>query len=138
MATINEVRKEFENELQAIFALDQELSAERAAIKRKAFQENRPLDDDEVKRRKEIAATRLELSDALRTLALETVDALENATDVDNLIAEINAVNQQLVDDLNQLNDMEEHLNNAKNVANGLANIILKLKDLNFPLQSNG
>lgn len=127
MATIQEVRKAFEDELQSIFMLDQDLSAERAAIKRRAFLEDRVLTDAEVARRKEIAATREELSEALRTLALETVDALENASDVGSLLAEINAVNQQLADDLAQLQDMEEHAERAKTVAAGLANVTKKL-----------
>ena len=127
MATIDEVRKAFDEELQAIFALDQDLSAERAAIKRKAFLGGRPLTDVEVARRKEIAATRQELSDALRTLALEKVDALENASDVRALLAEINAINLQLVA---RLEDMVEHAEKAAKVAAGLANIAQKLAGL--------
>ena len=134
MATIEEVREAFEDELQAIFALDQELSAERASIKRKAFLENRPLTDAEIARRKEIAATRQELSEALRTLALETVDALEDASDVGALIAELNAVNQQLADDLARLNGMVQHAEKAKKVAAGLQSVAGKLAGLTNPI----
>ena len=130
MATIKEVRKAFEDELQAIFALDQHLSAERTAIKRKAFLKDRLLTDAEVAHRKEIAATRQELSEALRTLALETVDALEDASDVASLLAEINVVNQQLADDLARLKNMAEHADRATKVAAGLASVAEKLAGL--------
>ncbi len=134
MSTIEEVRRAFEDELQAIFALDQELLSERAAIKRKAFLENRSLTDAEIVRRKEVAATRQELSEALRTLALETVDALEDASDVGTLLAELNAVNQQLADDLARLKDMAQHAEKATRVATGLENVVGKLAGLTNPI----
>lgn len=130
MATINQVRKAFDDERQAISALDKDLAAERAAIKYKTFQERRSPSKAEVERRKEIVATRQKLSDAFRTLALDTVDALENANDVEALLAEINTINQQLTDDLAQLKDIVEHAEKAAQVATGLANITRKLADL--------
>lgn len=130
MTTIAEVKASFEDQLQAIFVLDQTLSAERSALKRKAFAEGRPLTADEVKRRKEIAATRGELAEAMEVLALDTVDALENSSDVDKLLSNINAVNQQLKDDLDRLKKIEENAAKVEAVAKGLASVTGKLLDL--------
>ena len=130
MTTIAEVKESFETELHNIFALDQELAAERSALKRKAFAEGRKLSDKEVKRRKEIAATRGELAEAMETLALDTVNALESASDVDKLLAHIGAVNQQLKDDLYRLKQLVENVEKVEKVAKGMAGVVEKLLDL--------
>ena len=130
MTTIAEVKASFEEQLQTIFALDQTLAAKRSALKRKAFAEGRQLTDDEVKRRKEIAATRGELAEAIEALALDTVDALENASDVDKLLSNIKIVNQQLKDDLDRLKQIEENAAKAEAIAKGMAEVIGKLLDL--------
>ena len=109
MATIAEVRDAFETALAAIEELDQTLAAESKRIKGQAFDESRALNDAEVKRRKSISATRMELADSLEDLGLSTIDALENADDIDSLINVINATNQQLEDDLDHLKIMVEH-----------------------------
>ncbi|WP_461535242.1 hypothetical protein [Spongorhabdus nitratireducens] len=127
MTTIAEVRECFEIELHAIFALDQALAAERSALKRKAFAQSRKLTDQEVKRRKEIVATRVELAEAIEALALDTVDALENASDVDSLLANIGAINQQLEDDLDHLKQLQKNAEQAQKVAEGMAAVVDKL-----------
>ncbi len=80
-----------------------------------------------MKRRKEIAATRGELAEAMETLALDTVDALENSSDVDNLLRNIEAVNQQLQDDLEHLKQIAEHAAKAAAIASGMATVVGKL-----------
>lgn len=127
MTTIAEVKESFETELHAIFALDQVLAAERSSLKRKAFVEGRKLTAEEVKRRKEIAATRGELAEAMEALALDTVDALESASDVDSLLANIGAVNQQLKDDLDRLKQLEKNVAKVEKVAKGMARVVEKL-----------
>lgn len=129
MATIAEVKASFETALQDIFLLDQTLAAERSALNRKAFAEGRPLTAREIERRKEIAATRGELAEAIEALALDTVAALENASDVDVLIARISAVNQNLQDDLDRLKKIEDRVAKVEAVANGLASVVGKLFD---------
>lgn len=127
MTTIAEVKKSFEKELQAIFSLDQALAEERSAIRRIAFAKGRPLTDSEVNRRKEIAATRGELAEAMEALGLDTVNALENASDVDSLLSKINIVNQQLEDDLDRLKKMADKAAKVEAVANGMAQVVKKL-----------
>lgn len=134
MTTITELRDAFEAELHAIFSLDQTLAEERSAIKRKAFEEGRPLTAGEVERRKEIAATRGELAEAMEVLGLDTVDALEEASDVDKLLSSIGAVNQQLEDDLERLKKLEEKAKKAEAVAKGLAEVTSKLLSLKTAL----
>ena len=129
MATIEEVRAEFEARRADISELDQALAAERKAIRRTAFHAGRSLTPDEIGRRKEIAATRLELAESLEALSLSTIDALENAEDLDDLLHAISSVNQQLDDDLTRLQDLVEHSEAAARVADGIANAAAKLAE---------
>lgn len=130
MATIEEVRAEFEARRLDISALDQALAEERKEIRRAAFHAGRSLTPDEIVRRKEIAATRLELAELLQTLSFSTIDALENAEDLDDLLHEINSVNQQLDDDLNRLRSLVAHAETAARVADGIAQAVAKLAEL--------
>lgn len=130
MATIAEVRNSFETALAAIEELDQTLAAETKRIRGQAFDEGRALNDAEVNRRKSIAATRMELADALEDLGLGTIDALKNADDIDSLINVINATNQQLEDDLDHLKIMVEYAVTAAKVADGLAKAATQLAGL--------
>ncbi|MEM7221928.1 MAG: hypothetical protein AAF495_03050 [Pseudomonadota bacterium] len=119
--TIEEIRTTFQTTRDAIAQLDGELAAERKAIKVAAFRAGRPLTADEVARRKQIAATRLELAEALQELSLNTLDALDSAPEVAALVNEINAINQQLTDDLNHLKQIEKFAETAAKVAEMLA-----------------
>ena len=127
MANIADVRTAFESVHAAIAQLDQSLAAESKRIKGTAFDEGREMTNAEVRRRKSISATRMKLADALKDLALETVDAAENADDLGHLIKEIQAVNQQLKDDLDHLKIMVEHAQTAAKVADGLVKATAKL-----------
>jgi len=127
MTTIAEVKDVFETALQAINLLDQALADERKALKRNAFAEGRPLTDEEVIHRKEIVATRVKLADAMEVLALDTVDALENSSDVGQLIHNINAVNFQLENDLERLKQTEATAAKAAAVAGGMVSVVHKL-----------
>lgn len=127
MTTIAEVKKSFESELLAIFSLDQSLAEERSAIKRIAFAEGRPLTDSEVKHRKGIAATRGELAEGMEALGLDTVNALEESSDVDLLLSKIDIVNQQLKDDLDRLKNLEDKAAKVEAVASGMAQVVEKL-----------
>ena len=127
MATIEEVRAAFDAGRAEISALDQALAAERTAIRRAAFHAGRPLTPEEIARRKEIAAARFELAESLEALALSTIDALENAEDLDDLLHAINSVNQQIDDDLARLQDLVDHAEAAAKVADGIAKAAEKL-----------
>ena len=120
MATIEEVRAAFDVGRTEISKLDQVLAAERKAIRREAFHAGRQLTPKEVARRKEIAATRFELSEALEVLALATIDALEKADDLDDVLHAIKSVNQQLDDDLVRLQNLVDHAENAAKVADSI------------------
>ena len=130
MATIEEISAEFEARRLDISALDQALAEERKEIRRAAFHAGRSLTPDEIVRRKEIAATRLELAEFLETLSFSTIDALENAEDLDDLLHEINSVNQQLDDDLDRLKGLVAYATIAAKVADGIANAAVKLAEL--------
>ncbi|USG62423.1 hypothetical protein NBZ79_05455 [Sneathiella marina] len=109
---------------------DQALSAESKRIKGQAFDEGRALNNAEIERRKSIAATRMELADALEVLGISTIDALENSDNIDILIKEIDATNQQLEDDLARLKIMVEYAEIAAKVAEGLATAATKIASL--------
>ena len=130
MTTVSEVREHFERQRQKIADLDQSLANERSELKRKAFEEGRALTDDELKRRREIVVERERWAKAMEGLALETVAALENASDVDTLLKKINALNQQLRGDLERLQEVEAHAARAEAVAKGLASLVGALLDL--------
>ena len=127
MTTIKEVTASFEEGLQAISVLDQTLAAEHSALKRKAFHEKRPLTTEEVKHRKEIAATRGKLAEAMKTLALDTINALENTSGIDRLLGNIEQINQQLQGDLERLERIGENAAKIRNVAESLASIVNKV-----------
>ena len=134
MTTIKEVSASFEEGLHAISVLDQTLATERSALKRKAFDEERLLTTEEVKRREEIAATRGKLAEAMKTLALDTVDALENTSDVDRLLGNIEQINQQIQGDLDRLEGIEENAAKIRSVTKSLASIVSKLSGLRSTL----
>ena len=85
------------------------------------------MNDVEVARRKEIGATRAELADAIEELALSTLDSLEAASDIDDLLREIEAVNAGLKDDIEHLQAIEKHAETAAKVLSGLATAAEKL-----------
>ena len=120
-ATIEEVRESFKTQRKAITDLDAVLAVERKALKLRAFKERRPLSTAEVGRRKEIAATRMELADSLQELSLDILERLENASDVNTLLNELKAINQGLEDDLDRLGVIEKYADLAANVAAALA-----------------
>lgn len=128
--TIETVREAFKAMRAAIAELDDALADERRQLKLRAFRDRRPLTPAEIQRRKEIAATRLELAEALSELGLNTLEALDNASDVDDLLNEINAVNQQLEDDLEHLKTIEGYAEVAANVAEMLSRAVTALTQL--------
>ena len=127
MTTIKEVTASFEEGLRAISVLDQTLAAEHSALKRNAFLEKRELTAEQVKRREEISATRGKLTEAMETLALDTVNALENASEVDRLLGSIEQINQQIQGDLDHLEKIEENAAKIRSVAESLASIVSSL-----------
>ena len=127
MTTIKEVTASFEEGLRAISDLDQTLAAEHSTLKRNAFLEKRELTAEQVKRREEISATRGKLTEAMETLALDTVNALENASEVDRLLGSIEQINQQIQGDLDHLEKIEENAAKIRSVAESLASIVSSL-----------
>ena len=127
MTTIKEVSESFEEGLDAISVLDQTLAAERSALKRKAFDEGRSLTTEEVKRRKEITTTRGKLAEAMKMLALDSVNALENTSGVDRLLGNIEQINQQIQGDLDRLGRIEENAAKIRSVVESLASMVSKL-----------
>ena len=134
MTTIKQVTASFEEGLRAISVLDQTLAAEHSALKRNAFLEKRELTAEQVKRREEISATRGKLTEAMETLALDTVDALENASEIDRLLGSIEQINQQIQGDLDHLEKIEENAAKIRSVAESLASIVSSLSGLRSSL----
>ena len=134
MTTIKQVTASFEEGLRAISVLDQTLAAEHSALKRNAFLEKRELTAEQIKRREEISATRGKLTEAMETLALDTVNALENASEIDRLLGSIEQINQQIQGDLNHLEKIEENAAKIRSVAESLASIVSSLSGLRSTL----
>ena len=132
MATIATVSKEFLARRAEIDALDQGLDQERRAMEIAAFDAGRDLTDTEKQRRKEIGATRQELAEALRVLALTTLERLNDADDVAALNNEIARINEMLKDDLEHLKKIEEHAKTAAKVLAGLASVAKKVANFKF------
>lgn len=130
MPTIDQIRVEFERARGELATLDGKLADERAEIRRTAFQEGRSLSAQEISRRKEIAATRGELTDALETLALDTLASLDAADDLDSLLHEVNSIIQQLDDDLKDLQQLVDYAKSAESVGKGLATVATALAAL--------
>ena len=130
MSTIEEVRKAFKEQLAGIAELDQARAAERKKIKVMAFKAGGGLKPEEIARCKEIAATRLELIEAQKVLALGTIDALEIADDVDDLLKEIGFINDQLEDDLKKLKTIEAYAEKVASFAASAEKLTQKLVEL--------
>ncbi|MEH6405327.1 MAG: hypothetical protein V7750_18280 [Sneathiella sp.] len=124
MARIAEIKEEFDIACTAIEELDQALAVESKRIKGSAFDEQRDLNAAEIKRRKSISGTRMELAKAMTELGQNSIDELERSDDIDSLIKEIKAINQQLTDDLDELRIMVEYSEKAARVADGLAKVV--------------
>ncbi|MFV1998563.1 MAG: hypothetical protein ACC641_11200 [Acidiferrobacterales bacterium] len=121
MATIKQVGVNFLRRRAEIDALDQALARERRVIQIEAFDGGRKMTSEEKDRRREIGATRLELSEALEVLALTTLENLNDADDVDALNLEITRINEMLKDDLKHLKKLETYADTAADVLKGLA-----------------
>ena len=134
MATIAEVRGAFEAQKGAIEQLDADLTAERKRIKQQAFMENRDMTAAEKEERRQIGAIQFELGEALQELGLGTLDNVNNASDLDPLITEINAIQGQLNDDLERLRQKERFAAKAADVAGKLASGAQKLLALKAAL----
>ena len=133
MSNINEIRALFDDARATIATLDQELAAERSTIRKTAFLDGRPLTPDEITRRKELAATRTELADALETLAESTINSIETDEGLKDVIHAVQSVNLQLEDDLDRLRKVERHAQNAASVAAGLTRVVDLLVSLHRP-----
>ena len=128
MATIDEVRTGFEQARKEIGLLDEALANEQERIENQAFQDGgRDLTAEEEARVAAIEMARNNLGTSLQKLAMETIDALENASDFDDLLAELDAINQQLTDDLSELNDLVDAAAKAVKVLGILAKVAEKL-----------
>jgi len=130
MATVKQVNAACEKAYDDLGALYRQLSAERETIKMTAFDAGRPLTDKEIKRRKEIAATQQEITEILKDLAKSTIQALEKADNVAWLLAEINASNQQLADDLKALKRKAAYAQKAAKVTATLTDAAAKVAKL--------
>jgi len=95
-----------------------------------AFKAGGGLKPSEIARCKEIAATRLELIEAQKVLALGTIDALEIADDVDDLLKEIGFINDQLEDDLKKLKTIEAYAEKVASFAASAEKLAQKLVEL--------
>ena len=115
--TIATVRAAFQVQRDAITALDAALAKESEKLEVDALEQGRDLTAAEEGRLGQISDTRVELANALSKLGLDTLDALDNASDLDDLLDEIKAVNQQLEDDLEHLKDIERDAEIVANVA---------------------
>lgn len=133
MANIAEIKTDFLTRRSEIDALDQELAAERRQIQNTAIDESRTMTTEEVARRKEIGATRQELAEAMEVIALATLDRLNRSEDVEHLNAELKRINTMLKDDLEHLQTLERHAENAAKVIAGIASVAGKLTKVALP-----
>ncbi len=115
--TVADVRAAFQIQRDAITALDAALAQESNKQEVDAVDQGRDLSAAEESRLDQISDTRIELAKALSELALDTLDALDNASDVDDLLDEIKAVNKQLEDALEHLKTIEGYAEIVANVA---------------------
>lgn len=115
--TIEDVQAAFQVQRDTITALDAALAKESKKLEVDAFQQNRDLTEAEESRLEKISATRRKLAKALSKLGLDTIDALNKASDLDELLDEIKAVNKQLGDDLKHLETIERYAEIVANVA---------------------
>lgn len=124
MTTIADVRALYETERTRLADLDAKLAAEYKKIDNDAFDANRPMTEAERNRRTEINTQRGEIGKQLQALSFSTLDGLRTASDVDSLIAGIEAANAQLDGTLQHLKQMEAYAEDAAMVAKGLSSIV--------------
>ena len=114
--TIATVRAAFQLQRDAITTLDAALAAESNKLEVDAVDQGRDLTPAEENRLDQISDTRSGLAKALGKLALDTLEALDNASDLNDLLDEIRAVNNELEDHLEHLKIIEEYAEVVANV----------------------
>ena len=114
--TIETVRAAFQVQRDAITTLDATLAQESNNLEVDAVDQGRDLTPAEESRLDQIAVTRTETAKALGKLALDTLEALDNASDLNDLLDEIKAVNNELEDHLEHLKTIERYAEVVANV----------------------
>lgn len=127
-----EVMQHFRGVRGDLTELDKKLDQERRAIRLTAFQAGRRQTVEEIARRKEIAAERLEVADALEELALETIAGLDGTEDVQKILSSMALINAELGGDLQRLKQLEEYAALADKIMKGLVKGVAKLGKLAF------
>lgn len=114
--TIATVRAAYQVQRNAITSLDAALARESNKLEIDAVDQGRDLTAADESRLDQISATRTGLAKSLGKLALETLEALDNASDLNELLDEIKAVNNELEDHLEHLKTIEEYAEVVANV----------------------
>ena len=96
MPTTDEVHLKFVTSRDTLSARHQELSDEYGSIRDRVRSEDRRPTPDEERRLETIAAERDRLNGELATLAVSTIDELENAEDIDALVDQMKSIGQRL------------------------------------------
>jgi len=129
MSTIEEIKAAFDTESKALGSLNRALNKERNDIRRRGLREDRDLTDAETTRLEEIAAARREINRLTEKLGAETVELLDNADDVDSLLAELETINQGLSAGLGQLQSLEAYAEKVEKITSGFVSVTGKLLD---------
>jgi hypothetical protein len=103
--------------------LDHELQSEIDEIVLGAARAGRGLNNEEKARRKSRRASQADTGRALKALAFVTLARLDGSDEVIELKGKLDAVNDGLVDDLEQLKDIERYTAIAADLADGLAQL---------------
>ena len=111
------IQTAFQVQQDAITTLDAALAAETKTLTVGAFKQRRELTPAEVSRLDQITATRSGLAKALSKLALDTLGKLDTAPELKKLLADIKAVNADLVGSI-------EHLKTIAGYAAVVANVV--------------
>jgi hypothetical protein len=127
IAQIDASAKSAEN---AIATLQKQLQAEQRQIRRTAFLANRPLTADEQQRLDDIATAQTRLNDCLVELSYVTLQSLDNSTEVQQLRASMDRINQGLTADLDKLKRIEAISATVAKVADAVAKVAAQVAKL--------
>lgn len=123
MGTIQQILDEVEQANQALTELEESLQAEMNAIELNAFRAGKSLTDQEIKTIDDRQSQLEKAQNGAAAMALVTLQRLNNAEDLGDLIAQMNAINGEMKETLDDLKQIERYAATAAAVAEGLGNI---------------
>ena len=109
--------------------LEQQLQTEIDEIDFRAFQDDRPLTDDEKGHRMQLRASQTEVREAFVELAFVTLRRLDDSEEVKHLQKRMDHINRGLSDDLNKLKEIVEFAETAAKVTDTIAKVVEKVAE---------